>query len=913
MNTQNKIDQDIYENLLFLLVDHISNKCQDDSLHKAEQAVCSASFPETKKDQLSEQLKNFMDQMPGGFFIYHADGNEEIIYANAAILRMFNCDTMEQFKELTGNSFRGIVHPDDLETVEQSIVEQIANNKYALDYVEYRIVTRDGEVRWIEDYGHFTHTDSMGDIFYVFAADATEKKKRKRRERETLLNEKQEKELLLQKQVDEYSKELKIIHQEQLRRLEIIEGLSIDYESIFYVDLDENWMKAYRISKRFAKKFPSENFVCAFKGFDKEYIEEWVYPDDRELLKGIDDPEFIRAQLSQNKIFHVNYRIFRDGRIAYIQLRMVNLGSDDHISQIIIGVRNIDDEVIQEMEQKNVLENALNDANMANNAKNLFLSNMSHDIRTPMNAIVGFTSLIKRHIHDREKISGYLDMISASSEQLLQLLSDVLEISRLESANIHLSEEECSLMEIAHQVQMDILPRAAAKNVSVSLDISHLKHDIVRTDQMKLSQILTYIVDNAVKYTKTDGWVTITVIETDKEGSKDNHALYQFIVEDNGIGISEEFLEHIFEPFEREKNTTLSGIHGTGLGLTITKRLIEVLGGTIQAASVIGEGTRFTVTLPLLIQTDSVRTSDVEETPVRFSTSKRILVVDDNEINLEIENEVLKDAGFLVDTAGDGSIALEKIKQSKPGDYDLILMDIQMPIMDGYHATRAIREIDNPALAGIPIIAVSANAFEEDKKMAIESGMNAHLPKPLDTPLLYKMIRKFLKDDKKAANMDEAVIRPIRKEEYPYLEDFLYDAIYLPDNTAMPSRDIIKKPELAVYIEDFGGSDDFCLVAERGGVLLGAIWSRILSGKVKGYGNIGQDTPELAFSVKKDFRKQGLGTKLLKEMLVLLKEQGYANVSISVNKDNYAYHIYRKQGFQVVKVGEEDYLMVLDL
>lgn len=186
MNTQNKIDQDIYENLLFLLVDHISNKCQDDSLHKAEQAVCSASFPETKKDQLSEQLKNFMDQMPGGFFIYHADGNEEIIYANAAILRMFNCDTMEQFKELTGNSFRGIVHPDDLETVEQSIVEQIANNKYALDYVEYRIVTRDGEVRWIEDYGHFTHTDSMGDIFYVFAADATEKKKRKRRERNTV-------------------------------------------------------------------------------------------------------------------------------------------------------------------------------------------------------------------------------------------------------------------------------------------------------------------------------------------------------------------------------------------------------------------------------------------------------------------------------------------------------------------------------------------------------------------------------------------------------------------------------------------------------------------------------------------------------------------------------------------------------
>ena len=371
---------------------------------------------------------------------------------------------------------------------------------------------------------------------------------------------------------------------------------------------------------------------------------------------------------------------------------------------------------------------------------------MSHDIRTPMNAIVGFTELARKHMQDQEKISNYLDMISTSSEQLLQLLSDVLEISRLESGAVNIEEEECSLMDIAHQVQMSILPRAAEKNITLSLDISNLKHDNVRADKGRHSQILTYLTDNAVKYTGVDGRVTIVVIEKEQGGAQDDLVTYQFAIEDNGIGISEEFMTTLFDPFEREKNTTLSGIHGTGLGLAITKKLVDIIGGRIEVFSTPGEGSRFIITLPLRLQESSGYFGASEDAVPHFSTDKRILIVDDNEINLEIEYEVLKDAGFLVDTAEDGSIAVEKIKQSKPGDYDLILMDIQMPIMDGYRATRAIREMKNPALAGIPIIAVSANAFEEDKRMAMESGMNAHLAKPLDTLRLYKLIRKFLKE-----------------------------------------------------------------------------------------------------------------------------------------------------------------------
>lgn len=728
MDNQANGEHNLIESLVSVLVDPLDDTVQD----------ISAAY----------HLKHFADIMPGGFFIYRADEEETLIYANEAMLRIFQCDTMQEFRELTGNSFRGIVHPDDLEAVEESIKEQIAHSQYDLDYVEYRIIRKDGRVRWLDDYGHYVRSDSVGDVFYVFVGDATEKKERQVEKIETWFSEKLKKEQELQAQLDKYDKEMKVIHQEHLIRLEMIEGLSVDYESIFYVDLDKDQIKAYRVSERFRKQFPEHYVVRKFTGFDADYIAEWVYPEDRELLKGVSDPAYICRELerSENRNFHLNYRTYENQDIKYIQLRVVNVGGEESVSQVIFGYRNMDEEMISEMKQKKLLKAALDEATLANNAKNLFLTNMSHDIRTPMNAIVGFTELARKHMQDQEKISNYLDMISTSSEQLLQLLSDVLEISRLESGAVNIEEEECSLMDIAHQVQMSILPRAAEKNITLSLDISNLKHDNVRADKGRLSQILTYLTDNAVKYTGVDGRVTIVVIEKEQGGAQDDLVTYQFAIEDNGIGISEEFMTTLFDPFEREKNTTLSGIHGTGLGLAITKKLVDIIGGRIEVFSTPGEGSRFIITLPLRLQESSGYFGASEDAVPHFSTDKRILIVDDNEINLEIEYEVLKDAGFLVDTAEDGSIAVEKIKQSKPGDYDLILMDIQMPIMDGYRATRAIREMKNPALAGIPIIAVSANAFEEDKRMAMESGMNAHLAKPLDTLRLYKLIRKFLKE-----------------------------------------------------------------------------------------------------------------------------------------------------------------------
>ncbi|MCI8390237.1 MAG: response regulator [Roseburia sp.] len=678
------------------------------------------------------QLKRFTDQMPGGFFIYHADGDEELIYANTALIRLFGCETLTEFKELTGNSFRGIVHPDDLEAVEESIWQQISNSRYDLDYVEFRIIQKDGSIRWLDDYGHFIRSESMGDIFYVFVGDATERKSRQFKETKALLDEQIQKE-----------EELRLIHQEHLKRLEMIEGLSIDYESIFFVDLDADWLHAYRVSCRFEGMFKKGCHECRFTGFDLDYVNTWVYPDDRELVSQITNPDYIREKLAASNFFHTSYRIFRDGKIAYLQLRVVNVGSTDHVSQIVMGYRNVDEEIMQEMNQNHLLENALDEATRAGRARDIFLSNMSHDIRTPMNAIVGYTALARSQLHNPEKLAGYLDIISTSSDQLLSLLNDVLEISRIESQQVHIQETECSITQILRGIEMAMLPLAATKGIAFTLDVSGIRHPVVFSDYQRLNQVLLCIADNAIRYTQPKGQIGITA--TEREDLNSGRCIYQFAIRDNGIGISRSFLSHIYEPFEREKNTTLSGVHGTGLGMTIVKKIVEMMGGTIDIESTPGEGSCFTITLALRVSRQPVmRTQKTQESPFPSKTSKKILLVDDNEINLEIGKELLKNAGYLVDIATDGSIAFEKIKASASGEYDLVLMDIQMPVMNGYDAAKAVRRLSDPAHAAIPIIALSANTFDEDKRMALECGMNAHLGKPIEPDRLYKLLQKFL-------------------------------------------------------------------------------------------------------------------------------------------------------------------------
>ena len=683
--------------------------------------------------QTAYEIIRFMDEMPGGFLIYRADGDEEIIYANRALLRIFQCDTLREFFELTGYSFRGMVYPEDLETVEQSIWEQIADSQYDLDYVEYRITRKDGAIRWIEDYGHYVHTEGSGDIFYVFLSDGTEKRERQMEERAKLLWDKKQKEQKIRQLTEEYDKERKLINQEYLRRLEVIQGLSMEYETILYADLDADQVLPYRFSSRTESQFDKKFQHCSYAGFVSDYIQTWVYPEDRELLARNITPPYIREHLEKQNAFYINYRVLCDEEAKFLQLRIVNVGNPEHVSQIVLGSRMVDEEIRQEMEKKVVLEEALHNANLAIRAKNTFLSNMSHDMRTPLNAVFGYTNLAQKYIDDRDRVSHYLEEINFSGRSLLDLIDKVLEISWTEANDVKITEAECNLADMVQNIRNTLLPQATKKNIQFDLDTSELKHPDVFADQDKLRQAVLYLADNAVEYTPNGGRVSLRVMEA---GQWSDYAEYQFIVADNGIGIGEDFLEHIFEPFEREKNTTFSGIYGTGLGLTIAKYSIEIMGGSIDVDSAIDQGSVFTVTLRLRIQEQPKSLDCSAENMVSHLQNYTILLVEDNEINREIETEILTGLGFHIETADNGKIAVDKVKNSKPGKYGLVLMDIQMPVMNGWEATESIRKLENRELAGIPIIALSADAFESDKRKSIESGIDAHLTKPMDVPLL---------------------------------------------------------------------------------------------------------------------------------------------------------------------------------
>lgn len=695
--------------------------------------------------RVADEIVKFMDEMPGGFLIYQADGSEKIIYANKALIRIFQCESLSEFLELTGNSFRGMVHPDDLEEVEDAILKQIADSQYDLDYVEYRIIRKDGEVRWIEDYGHFIRSKSSGDFFYVFLSDATDKITRQLTEKAALISEKKRHEQKIQTLMKEYDKERKIISQEHLRRLEVIEGLSVNYETILYADLDSDKILPYRLSCRTERQFKKRFETRGFIWYVTDYVNTWVHPEDRDIMLKATSIKYIRQKLLEYKTYYINYRVINGSEIQYLQLRVVNVGSRDHISQIVMGYRKVDEEIRREMEQNQVLEEALNNANLAIIAKNSFLSNMSHDMRTPLNAIFGFTSLAKMHMGDNSAITNYLNKIEASGRQLLDLIDKVLKISWAETNNMQIAEEECSLTEIIQDVYQGMLLKASEKNIALSVNFVNLKHSEVYGDAGKLSQILLYLAENAVIYTKNDGRVELCIKEL--EASANDYVVYQFMIIDTGIGINEDFLENIFEPFEREKNTTFSGIHGTGLGLTIARSIVEMMGGKIEVDSEVGRGSTFTVTLRLRVCNRMNEEFSERDGMADIFQNQKVLLVEDNEINLEIETEILKEIGFLVETAENGSIAVEKVKNSKPGEFQLILMDIQMPVMDGRQAAEAIRSLNDPQLSRIPIIALSADAYESDKRMSMESGMDDHLPKPVDVPLLLEAIGRVLKKE----------------------------------------------------------------------------------------------------------------------------------------------------------------------
>ena len=387
----------------------------------------------------------------------------------------------------------------------------------------------------------------------------------------------------------------------------------------------------------------------------------------------------------------------------------------------------------KELEDKNrELELAIKQEAKANRSKQEFLFNMSHDIRTPMNAIIGFTSLAQSHLDDKEMLDSYLKKISTSSEYLLSLINDVLDMSRIESGKLKIEESNVYLPSILDDIRDIVSSNVEKKQLNLNINIVDLKDTNVLTDPLKLKQVLLNVVANAIKFTPSGGYVNLSLVQKDGYGS------YDFIVEDNGIGISKEFQEHIFEQFSREATSTVSRVQGTGLGLSISKAIVDMMGGSISVESKQGEGSKFTISLCFKV-TDETTDNKTMSSNIIIDTNKKVLLVEDNELNFEIAKTVLEEAGFRVDGASNGKEAVDKASNNT---YDVILMDIQMPIMDGYEATKELRRLGNRA----PIIAMTANAFSEDKKKAKEVGMDAYIPKPIDVNKLVSKIMNILGD-----------------------------------------------------------------------------------------------------------------------------------------------------------------------
>ena len=390
------------------------------------------------------------------------------------------------------------------------------------------------------------------------------------------------------------------------------------------------------------------------------------------------------------------------------------------------------------------LEKAVLEAKNANEAKTRFLFNMSHDIRTPMNAIIGFSELLEKHIDEKDKAIDYLGKIKSSSNFLLSLINYVLEMARIESGKLVLKKEVGCVTDLIESLIDVFEPGVKKKFITYSCE-TDIQHKYVIGDEIKVREIFINIIGNSVKYTPEGGKISVSVKEEPFE--KENYIAYRIIVEDNGIGMSKEYLPHIFEEFSREHTSTESKVTGTGLGLPIVKSLIDMMGGTIEVESQLGCGTKMNVVLPFELASEKQILEEKQKEKEKISDSilgKRVLLAEDNELNAEIAMTVLKENGLKAERAANGKQCMEMLKKMPEDYYDMILMDIQMPEMDGYEATKRIRNLDD-ARADIPIVAMTANAFEEDRQKALESGMNAHVSKPVDMNMLFKVMAQILK------------------------------------------------------------------------------------------------------------------------------------------------------------------------
>lgn len=529
----------------------------------------------------------------------------------------------------------------------------------------------------------------------------------------------------------------------------IIEYLSNDYKMVMLVEGITGGITIYRGEHYVVDTLgkPSSSF-SSFTEFVKEMAKTAVFEDDREDFIAALSQDRIEYAFRRSSEYYVDFRLCYGGEYVYCQMKLVMPDSDQIDSSMLVGYHIIDEQIKKEKQVQNELEFAREAAETANRTKSSFLFNMSHDIRTPMNAILGFANMAKKYSDDKEKVEECIDKVQTSGTHLLGLINDILDMARIESGKIEIEVEPIDVREAADRLTTILGDLARDKDIKLSVSLEDVENPYVYLDELHVNQILLNIISNAVKYTENGGKVDILIKEmlsSDKE-----RARYRFVISDTGIGMTEEFLDHVFDSFERDKNEALAGIQGTGLGMSITKRLVDIMHGNIEVESTLGEGSTFTVDLEFkkyegdfeaLVTAEAEQEQEATEITL---DGKRILLVDDNELNREIASEILAETGAVIEEAEDGVEAFDKVRNSEPGYYDIVLMDVQMPRMNGYESTKAIRALENEELANIPIIAMTANAFDEDREDALEAGMNEHIAKPIDVVKLFDCLRKIL-------------------------------------------------------------------------------------------------------------------------------------------------------------------------
>lgn len=684
-------------------------------------------YMEAELNKAKEQLQQKQQQMEvvlhsvnGGVKSSNDDDTYSYAYISEELPGMFGY-TMEEFKKFTGNNAMGMVYPPDLPKALADCNEcfKDGNPTYS---TKYRVPCKDGSLKWVMDSGRKTKTPEGTTIINSIYLDITK---------------------------DEEARQSELNHERRTKQqyYDLLSSINSNYYFIYLVNLEDGSGIPLRLPETECAVFTSYSTNGLYD--IEPLVRSHFHPDDSAKILEHFSLSGLRRQKKDRHIdfaLECRSRLF-DSEYRWTAFNSTLLAQSDGYHQIILTLRDIHEDKLKELREQQALQEAFDAAKAANMAKNEFLSRMSHDIRTPMNAIMGMTAIAGKYLDDKDRVQDCLAKITTASNHLLNLINEVLDMAKIESGKLNLLEEDFSISAILQELLDLINPQLLVKKHHFTLTKAPELRDNVLGDKLRLKQLLLNILANAIKYTPPYGSISLEVRET--HSRLHDTIGYEFIITDNGIGMDSEFAAKIFEPFARASDSRTSEIEGTGLGMTIALNIARMMNGTIDVQSTLGEGSSFKATVYLHPHQQihsskaSAPAAGIDRLQEIACRGKQVLLVEDNELNLEIAVELLKYAGLEITIAKNGLEGLDKFKAAPPGTYTLILMDIQMPVMNGLEAAKAIRALPVKDAQTVPIVAMTANAFPEDIAATLQAGMNEHLSKPIDLEQFHSILQKW--------------------------------------------------------------------------------------------------------------------------------------------------------------------------